>query len=133
MVEAVSAVSPAYSPPPKLFEITVAPRVAAVFSAAARLTRLLLVASTSRILQFWQIACAVSTSSAISSAQPAFRGGVGPAAPLWLTFAKQPFARRAGGQPEGRAEDAEVALDRRRVIGVDDRDRLAGRARGGRP
>ncbi len=71
----MSLVSPEYSAPPKLFEITVAPSVAAVFSAAARLTRLLLVASTSRILQFWQIAWAVSTSSAISSAQPAFAAG----------------------------------------------------------
>ena len=61
--------------PPHEFEMTVAPSATASFSAAPRLANELELASTSRILQFWQIACAVSTSSAISSAQPEFAGG----------------------------------------------------------
>jgi len=67
-------------------EISVAPSAAAVFTAAARLARLAELASTRRILQFWQVACATSTSSAISSAQPLFAEGYGPAAPFWFTF-----------------------------------------------
>ncbi len=64
------------SPPPYEFEITLAPSEAAVSSAAARLANEFESASTSTILQFvWQTAWAISTSSEISSAQPAsFRG-----------------------------------------------------------
>ena len=76
-----------------------APSAAAVFTPAARSLKLLDVASTSRILQFWQIACAVSTSRAISSAQPASVFGYGPAFPLWLTLRKQPFAVVQAGRP----------------------------------
>lgn len=43
---------------------------AAVFSATAMFANEGLAASTSTILQFWQIACTVSTSSAISMSQP---------------------------------------------------------------
>ena len=43
---------------------------AANFAAAARFTMLLSGASTRMILQFWQMACTVSTSRAISTSQP---------------------------------------------------------------
>src|SRR6478609_647283 len=73
------------SGPPQEFEITVAPRAAAVFSAVARSVNAAEFASTSRMLQFGQIADAMSRSSAISWPQPALtRGGVVP--PVWLIF-----------------------------------------------
>src|SRR5881396_3635699 len=76
--------------------MTEAPRRAAVSSAAARSVNALEFASTSRILQFGQVAEAMSRSSEISCAQPPFaRGGVVP--PLWLTFVKQPVAH--AGRP----------------------------------
>ncbi len=59
-----------------------------MFTDAARFEKLLLLASTSRILQFWQIWWAVSTSSAISRAQPASLRGSGEALPSWFTFWK---------------------------------------------
>ncbi len=49
-------------------------------------------------MQFWQIACAVSTSSAISSAQPELVAGYD-VPPLWFTFLKQPLAVVHGGSP----------------------------------
>ena len=71
-------------------EITVAPRRAAVLTAVPRLASELDDASTSRILQVWQISWAVSTSRAISRAQPAFLLGNGPdALPDWLTLVKK--------------------------------------------
>ncbi len=48
----------------------VAPSLTASFTAAPRFVIDADDASTSRILQFWQISCAVCTSSEISSAQP---------------------------------------------------------------
>jgi hypothetical protein len=59
------------SEPPYELEITFAPSFTASFTAAARFANEFESASTRRILQFWQISCAVSTSSAISSAHPA--------------------------------------------------------------
>src|SRR6059036_1081602 len=61
---------------------------AAVFTAAARFARLAEFASTSRILQFWQISWATWMSSEISSAQPAFLFGSGAEFPFWFTFWK---------------------------------------------
>src|SRR5205807_236268 len=66
-----SATSPAYSLlVPQLLEISVAPRRAAVSSAASRSDPYEELASTSTTLQVWQISWAVSTSRAISRAQP---------------------------------------------------------------
>jgi len=75
-----------------------APSAAAVFTAAPRLAKLLLSASTKRSEQFGQIALAICRSSALSCAQPQFaRGKLVP--PLWSTFRKQPFAVVQGGRP----------------------------------
>src|SRR5579862_4776870 len=93
-----SEVSLEYSDAPHEFETTFAPSATASFSAAPRLASEAELASTSRIVQFWQIACAVSTSSAISRSQPEFRlGYVVP--PVWLTFLKQPLADVHAGRP----------------------------------
>src|SRR3954468_22509187 len=67
---ASSVVSLVYSLPPYEFEMAFAPRRAAVATAAARLANELVVASTSRILQFGQTALTMSRSREISSAQP---------------------------------------------------------------
>src|SRR6266545_4765935 len=69
--------------------MTFAPSDAAVFTLAARSESRLEFASTSRILQFWQIWWAVSTSRAISSAHPASLRGRGLGCPFWLSFWKQ--------------------------------------------
>ena len=55
--------------------MTPAPSATASFSAAPRSANELELASTSRMSQFWQISCAVSTSSEISSDQPEFAAG----------------------------------------------------------
>jgi hypothetical protein len=78
--------------------MTDAPRRAAVSSAAARSVNAFELASTSRIVQFGQVAEAMSRSSEISCAQPPFaRGGVVP--PDWLTLRKQPLAVVQAGRP----------------------------------
>src|SRR5579884_2370912 len=92
-----SLVSLEYSFAPQEFEITVAPSATASFSAAPRFASEFELASTSRILQFWQMACAVSTSSAISSAQPELVAGYD-VPPVWLTLLKQPLAVVHGGR-----------------------------------
>ena len=86
-----STTSPAYSLlVPQLLEISVAPRRAAASSAASRSDPYEELASTSTTLQVWQISWAVSTSRAISRAQPAFLLGNGPdALPDWLTLVKK--------------------------------------------
>jgi hypothetical protein len=56
-------------------------------------------ASTSRMWQFGQIAETISMSSMISDAQPRFATGSGLVPPLWLTFLKHPFAVVQGGSP----------------------------------
>src|SRR6476469_5461109 len=61
--------------------------VAARSAAAARLVNWLSLASTSTILQFWQIAWTVSTSSAISTSQPGVTAE--PTGAPRLTFLKQ--------------------------------------------
>jgi hypothetical protein len=61
--------------------------LAAVFSAVAMFANVGLLASTSTILQFWQIACTVSTSSAISMSQPCDTAE--PAAAPRFVFLKQ--------------------------------------------
>ncbi len=67
---------------------------------AARFARLFELASTRRILQFGQTAWATSTSSAISSDQPASARGKGPLAlPLWLTFSKHGLEALHSGSP----------------------------------
>ena len=63
------------SGPPYELLITVAPRAAAVFSAAARLAPLEEFASTIRIEQYGQIAETMSMSSAVSSPHCAFSFG----------------------------------------------------------
>src|SRR6478609_5706778 len=89
--------SPENSEPPQEFEITVA-FLAAVFSAVVRLVNDDELASTSTILQFGQIADAMSRSSEISCAQPpSARGGVDP--PVWLILRKQPLAVVHDGSP----------------------------------
>ena len=112
--------------------MTFAPSLTASFSAAPRLAKEFELASTSRMLQFGQIACAVSTSRAISSAQPEFGRRVARAA--CLVHLAEPGARAGIGVQVGEAEGlvvrGEVARDVRVVVGVDDRDRR--RRRGGR-
>src|SRR5215831_9425424 len=71
-----------------------APSATAVFTEAPRFARLLSFASTSRMLQFGQIADTMSTSSDISSPQPTSVAGSGLAWPFWFTFVKF-----AGGRP----------------------------------
>src|SRR3954447_4537257 len=73
--------------------------VAARLTAANRFPSSLVCASTRRILQLWQIACAISTSSEISCAQPLLKAGSGEAAPFWLTLQKQPLAVVQAGRP----------------------------------
>ena len=58
-----------------------------------------LVASTSRMLHFGQIAEAMSTSSEISSDQPESLVGREVVEPVWLTFLKQPLAVVQAGRP----------------------------------
>src|SRR5205823_8850684 len=70
-----SFTSPEYSLPPYEFEMTVAPSAAARSTAAARFAKEFVLASTRRILQFGQMALAMSRSSEISSAQPALPRG----------------------------------------------------------
>src|SRR5215471_15445190 len=94
---ALSEVSPENSPPPYEFEITFAPSAAASFSAVSRFANEFVLASTSRILQFWQIWCTVSTSSAISRCQLVLDENDVP--PFWSTFLKQPFAVVHDGRP----------------------------------
>src|SRR5437870_9346267 len=69
-----------------------APSAAASSTAAARFANEFELASTRMILQFWQIACAISTSSEVSSAQPASLRGYELVPPVWLTLMKQAFA-----------------------------------------
>ena len=64
------------------------PSLDALFSAASRLVKLLSAPSTKAILQFWQVACTVSTSRAISTSHPVATAEPG-GAPM-LTFLKQP-------------------------------------------
>src|SRR5207302_8522815 len=79
-------------------ESSVAPRIAARFTAVARLAIELLVASTSRMWHFLQVADTMSRSSEISAAQLTLGGGyVVP--PVWFTFLKQPLAVVHGGSP----------------------------------
>src|SRR5262249_2456539 len=79
--------------------MTVAPIVAARFTAAPRSVMFAEFASTRRILQFGQAAEAMSRSSAISPAQPLSAVGSGLAAPFWFTFLKQPLAVVQAGRP----------------------------------
>jgi hypothetical protein len=55
------------------------------------LAKLLLLASTSRMLQLGHADETMSRSSAISSAQPRLGAGYEPWTPFWLTFLKQPL------------------------------------------
>ena len=66
------------SPPPQLFETTLAPCCTATSIAAIRFAVLFEAASTRMILACGAIACAHSTSSEISSDQPAFVFGFDP-------------------------------------------------------
>ena len=59
----------------------------------------LLLASTSRILQFGQMALTMSRSSEISSLQLTLAPGSGDAAPDWLTFVKHPDPEVQAGSP----------------------------------
>src|SRR6266571_6136697 len=68
----------------------------ATSTAANRLAKLLLAASTRTILAFGAMACAHSMSSAASWAQPQFFRGF---KPLAKTFVKQPLAVVHGGTP----------------------------------
>ena len=68
-------------------------------TAAARLAKEFVLASTRRILQLGQMALAMSRSSEISCAQPELaRGYLVP--PVWFTFRKQPLAVVQGGRPK---------------------------------
>ena len=88
----------AASAPPQLLEMNFAPNVAAV-SIAVNSELSGAFDSTSRILQFGQIAETMSMSSEISPAHPAFVAGSGVALPSWLTFLKHPLAVVHGGRP----------------------------------
>ena len=57
--------------------MTSAPRLNAVFTAFLRLAKLLVAASISSMRQFWQMAWATSTSSAISVDQAGLSAGSG--------------------------------------------------------
>src|ERR1019366_9367478 len=119
LAASASVVSPSSGPPQEL-EISVAPRVSAARSAASRSSNPGVLASTSRILQFWQVAWAVSMSSEISPPQPSassaslasapsssatVRGnGRFAVSPFWLTFSKHPFAVVQAGRPSWREE-----------------------------
>ena len=76
-----------------------APRAAASFTAAPRLAKDAVVASTSRMWQFGQIAETMSRSSEISVAHPASVAGRLVVLPVWLTFLKQPLAVVHAGRP----------------------------------
>src|SRR5712691_5133982 len=89
--------------------MTFAPSVAASSSAAARFANEFELASTRMILQFWQIACATSTSSEISSAQPASLRGYELVPPVWFTLMKQARAS-AGDVHVGRTGKPYVVL-----------------------
>src|SRR5690242_16922952 len=71
--------------------MALAPMVAARFTAVPRLAKDALLASTSRMWQFGQIAEAMSRSSEISSAQPESTAGK-LVPPFWSTLRKQPLA-----------------------------------------
>src|SRR6516165_3810323 len=78
--------SPENSPAPQLLETATTPGWrAANATAAARLERSALAASTSRIFALGAMACAHSMSSAISTAQPASGCG-SDVPPVWLTL-----------------------------------------------
>ena len=76
-----------------------APRLTASFTALPRLAMEAEEASTSRMLQFGQIALAMSRSSEISSAQPLSAVGREVVEPVWLTFLKQPLATVQAERP----------------------------------
>src|SRR3954451_4930635 len=73
------------SAPPKELLISVAPIVAARFSASARSAKEFEFASTSRILHLRHIPRTACTSSVISPAQPVLPVGRGDVAPSWFT------------------------------------------------
>ena len=82
----------------QLFEMVVAPSAAAVFSAVSRFVMLFDDASTKRMWQVGHTAEAMSTSSEISSAQPALAMGM-LVPPVWFTLRKQWFAVVHAGRP----------------------------------
>src|SRR5947209_2752084 len=70
--------------------MALAPRLAALLTAAPRSLKPEELASTRRMLQPGQIADAMSRSREISWAQPLSTLGYGLVAPVWLTLRKQP-------------------------------------------
>src|SRR2546430_13667961 len=86
-----------YSLPPQLFETNLAPRLTAVFSAPYRSASLAELASTRMMLAAGAIADTISTSSAISPAQPESLVGSRLAAPFSLTTLNWPLA--SAGRP----------------------------------
>ena len=82
--------------------MTWAPSRAAVRSVTARLPVLLLLPSTTRILQRGQATEIIDTSSVVSRSQPVCRPerGSGEALPSWLTMRRQPLAIVQGGNPK---------------------------------
>src|ERR1044071_6204504 len=79
--------------------MAVAPRRAAVSSAAYRSVFRFVFASTRRIRQLGQIALTMSRSSEISRLQSGSGGGSRSVLPVWPTFVKHPFAVVHGGRP----------------------------------
>ena len=110
-------------------EMTVAPCAGGAVHRGRRGRRRRRAASTSRILQLGQIARDLSTSSEISM-RPAGVGARRLASPFWPIFrsSRSPSCRRGGRLA---AVHREVRLGGRVVVGVDDRDRLRVRRRGG--
>src|SRR5581483_5952019 len=117
-----SLVSLEYSLAPQEFEITVAPSATASFSAAPRFASEFELASTSRILQFWQMACRLDVERDLERPARA-RCRVRRAAGL-VDLAEAAVGGRARRQAVLAREGAEVALDVRVVVRVDDPDRL---------
>src|SRR3982750_2747231 len=93
-----SAAWPLYSPPPQLLLIAFAPSAAAVSSAVYRSLSRFVLASTSRMWQFGQIALTMSRSSEISSDQSGLGAGYS-VPPVSFTLRKQPFAVVHGESP----------------------------------
>ena len=76
-----------------------APSLAAVFTPVPRSALVAELTSTRRILQSGQPLETMSRSSEISPAHPVLVEGKGAAAPVSLTFLKQPLAVVQGGSP----------------------------------
>ncbi|SFY51810.1 hypothetical protein STEPF1_05076 [Streptomyces sp. F-1] len=76
-----------------------APSFTASLTAVPRLAIDAVLASTSRILQFGQVALTMSRSSEISPAQPLSAVGSEVVEPVWPTLVKQPLAVVQAGRP----------------------------------